>query len=159
MKKCNHCGEQKSLDSFYRQPNTRDGRRYNCRECAVKEAAFYRAKNRPISRAKGRAYYHANTERYRNTFLLNRYGITLSMYREMFQKQNGRCAICGKREIVVSKKTGKPRDLCVDHCHKTGKIRGLLCTHCNSGLGMIKDDPELAKKLGVYLLFHGQTNS
>lgn len=154
MKKCIKCGISKPLDEFYRQPNTPTGRRYNCRECCVIESAVYRENNREISRAKGRAYYHSKPAEYRNNFLLRRYGITLSQYQEMFQAQSGLCAICGKPETVSCGKNGKPKDLCLDHCHKTNKVRGLLCTHCNSGLGMIKDDPELARKLAAYLLHH-----
>ena len=50
--------------------------------------------------------------------------ITDEEYDNLFMKQNGRCAICG-REPLPS------RRLSVDHCHTTGKIRGLLCGDCN----------------------------
>lgn len=50
---------------------------------------------------------------------------TEELYQELFNKQNGCCAIC----LVPRSKLSK--NLAVDHCHQTGKIRGLLCTYCN----------------------------
>lgn len=63
--------------------------------------------------------------------LQNKFNITLLEYNEIFERQGGVCAICGKPP-------GK-RMLAVDHCHKTEKIRGLLCTSCNLSLGGFKD--------------------
>ena len=44
-------------------------------------------------------------------------------YEDLFDKQNGCCAICLQPEVG--------RLLAVDHDHDTGVIRGLLCTRCN----------------------------
>jgi hypothetical protein len=56
------------------------------------------------------------------------YGLSLTKYDELLEKQQGVCAVC---ERVCS--TG--RKLAVDHSHVTGKIRGLLCARCNLALG------------------------
>jgi hypothetical protein len=77
------------------------------------------------------------------------YGITLEQYDEMFTKQNGVCAICGKPE------TGKNQHgvvrLSVDHNHSTGEVRGLLCTRCNKHLGII-ENVDFVQKAQEYLL-------
>ncbi len=55
------------------------------------------------------------------------------------------CEICG---IEASKlKLG----LYFDHDHATGRFRGWICHSCNVALGMIKDNPEIAKKIVTYL--------
>lgn len=77
---------------------------------------------------------YANQDKYRDTVLQNKYGITLREYVLLLEKQNGVCAICGNEGL---------NRLAVDHCHKTGVVRGLLCAQCNHGLGNFKDDPKL----------------
>lgn len=47
---------------------------------------------------------------------------------KLFDKQDGRCDICQKKESHFAKR------LAVDHNHKTGKVRGLLCYRCNKFL-------------------------
>jgi len=61
------------------------------------------------------------------------YNMTLETYNEMYNKQKGLCAMCGKPE--KSKAGRRISRLSVDHCHKTGKIRALLCVRCNLVLG------------------------
>ena len=63
----------------------------------------------------------------RKHLLKRLYNMTLKQYDQMFEAQNGNCAICGLPELMSR--------LSVDHNHETGKIRGLLCRRCNSGLG------------------------
>jgi hypothetical protein len=52
------------------------------------------------------------------------------------------CAICG----------GVATD--VDHDHETGTVRGGLCNGCNSGIGLLRDDPELVARAAQYLASH-----
>ena len=90
---------------------------------------------------------------YRRTInLMRRYGISENDYKNMFDSQNGCCAVCGTNRPVPSKYKGSPQRLAVDHCHKTGKIRGLLCFSCNRALGYLKDDVSLLKRAVEYLL-------
>lgn len=63
------------------------------------------------------------------------FGWTEDDYEAQFEKQHGRCAICGKRQ--------EGKRLAADHDHKTNKARGLLCAKCNVGLGMFEDNIEL----------------
>ena len=66
--------------------------------------------------------------------LSKRYSITTLEYRDLFEKQNHRCAICRKKETCRSR-SGDTAPLAVDHDHDTGEIRGLLCRRCNAALG------------------------
>ena len=81
-----------------------------------------------------------------NNYLLKRnYNITLEEYNELFNKQNGCCAICGRHQSDLKNKLG------VDHNHETGKVRGLLCNQCNLSLGNIKDDIKILYNMINYL--------
>ena len=67
-----------------------------------------------------------------------------ALYAELFERQDGGCAICG-----TSPKVGGRR-LHVDHCHKTGVIRGLLCWRCNTGLERFRDNPDTLIQAAAY---------
>ena len=77
--------------------------------------------------------------------LRSRYGITLEQYQQMFNNQNGKCAICGVHQVNLTRK------LAVDHCHTTEKIRKLLCSNCNTGLGMFKHNQIFLQSAIEYL--------
>lgn len=78
-------------------------------------------------------------------YLIYTYGITPEQYNEMFNNQEGCCAICGRHQNNFK------RALHVDHDHITNKVRGLLCVNCNAGIGNLKDDIELLEKSITYL--------
>jgi len=73
------------------------------------------------------------------------YNLSHENWLKIYEKQDGKCAICGKT-------FDKPFKAFVDHSHKTDEIRGLLCLKCNSGIGYLNDDPELLAKAMKYLL-------
>lgn len=75
----------------------------------------------------------------REAHLKRTYGINLLDYYTMLQKQNGGCAMCGR-------KNSSERRLAIDHCHVTGKVRGLLCIGCNTALGQYEMIKEKAEK-------------
>lgn len=91
----------------------------------------------PEKAAKGRRRAH-----------LRRYGLTPEQYDALHKAQEGVCALCRLPEPVVSKR------LAVDHNHATGKVRALLCSNCNTGLGNLKDNPELLERAAAYVRFH-----
>lgn len=78
-----------------------------------------------------------------------RFGITSEQYVDLFNSQNGACAICKNPETAT--RLGKVKALSVDHCHKTGVIRGLLCSDCNTGIGKLKDDIKILRSAIQYL--------
>lgn len=73
------------------------------------------------------------------------YGITEEVLENIKQKQNNKCAICGK---IINEFT---KDFAIDHDHKTGKVRGLLCMNCNIGLGAFRDNKTIMRKAIDYL--------
>ena len=79
-----------------------------------------------------------------NARLKYEYSLTLLEYEEILLKQNGVCAICGKRN-----KGGNL--LSVDHNHTSGKVRGLLCTKCNTAIGLLNEDKALFILALLYL--------
>jgi hypothetical protein len=85
----------------------------------------------------------------KNSDLKKSYGITIDEYDDIYDKQNGKCSICGKEEKAVIR--GIPLTLAVDHSHKTGKVRGLLCHKCNRAIGGLQDSVVLLRKAADYL--------
>jgi hypothetical protein len=66
----------------------------------------------------------------------------------MGRKRPDSCEICG------SEGYGRKPSIVYDHDHQTGEPRGWLCDRCNKVLGLVKDNPELLIKLGIYLRNH-----
>jgi len=138
-KKCTKCGEIKSLFAFHKRPETKDGRRTDCKDCnAAQKAKLWASKSK-----------EEKQEINKSSRLRHNYGMLPEEYDKLNEDQNGRCYLCG-----TSENRGKP--LYVDHCHVSGKVRKLLCHHCNSGLGMFRDNPELLNKAAEYIKEHSE---
>lgn len=109
--------------------------------------AYHRAYNKAHPekhRAANLKYERIHKDRVVNRKLLWKYGITLQDKMELFQKQNGQCAICPFLfETVYAAH--------VDHDHKTGGVRGLLCSSCNLMIGKSKDNIVILQKAIDYL--------
>lgn len=93
-----------------------------------------------------RKYRAANLEKVKKAARKNslkKYGLTLEDYENLFNSQDGRCAICYMKQ--------ENELLCVDHCHRTSRVRGLLCRQCNRALGLFRDDPDLLFAAGEYV--------
>lgn len=124
-KLCSTCGEVLSADNFYKDKSHKSGLASKCKDCTKK-------------------HINANYDpvRQRHYRLAKNYGITMQEYEEMFELQEGTCAICGDEQDDM---------LFVDHDHETGEVRGLLCLHCNSGIGYFGDDVSKLEKAIAYL--------
>jgi hypothetical protein len=127
---CPSCKQLKSTDEFSPSKNTTHGLNNYCKECV---------------RKKDEPYKDTRTEQ----CWQRRYGISAEQYQELFNAQNGVCAICGNPETRIHK--GVVARLSVDHDHITGTVRGLLCQPCNLGLGGFKDEIELLSNAIDYL--------
>lgn len=139
MKRCIQCSQEKPKTEFYRDANSADGHRSNCKTCKNTRTAQWREANRDKYNAYMRDKNAARYPRDR----LRRYGLTLERYEEMLKEQDGLCAICRKPP------QGK-RPLVIDHDHKTGRVRGLLCYGCNRALAVL-DSPVLLGSAQAYL--------
>ena len=112
-------------------------------EYRKKKAAYKRKsrlKNIEGNKKYQKKYRKANPDIFKNSQLKHYYGITLSDYQTLLEKQNWRCAICNE----IAK-------LSVDHSHMDLTTRGLLCLNCNLGLGHFKDNPHILKLARKYL--------
>lgn len=119
MKTCTKCGELKPLTEFYNRRTVENGKRPECKSCKRIQATGSSRKLKT--------------------------GCTPEQYDELYIKQKGCCAICGKHASEQSKA------LSADHCHTTQKVRGLLCMSCNTGLGFFKDSIYLLQEAQKYL--------
>ena len=127
-KTCTECGHEKQLTEFYKRSD-KEGHRAHCKTCHKHKAS---TKWRGDVEFRARQY-----TRSRRANLKKMYGITPENYVEMYDAQDGKCAICGTTE------PGRGAQwFCIDHCHDSGIVRGLLCNNCNTGLGAFKDNPD-----------------
>lgn len=103
-----------------------------CLQCKRENGAKYRSANRKSIRLKNR---------------VSRYSISFQYLQEIWDRQDGACAICGVKFKSI--------DHCkIDHDHSTGLVRGLLCGSCNTGIGLFKDDINLLSGAIKYLTDH-----
>lgn len=86
-------------------------------------------------------------DRYRRVKVPEVYGISYEDYKEMRERQGGRCAICGTPEDESVRQV-----LCIDHDHTTGTVRGLLCHNCNLVLGFCHDSAGILVQAASYIL-------
>lgn len=157
-KRCTWCGKEKVLDDFQdlaqrilaKLPiNSKTmGKRPECKEC---RAEYMRAYWKRVGYPEKEKIYNPQASK-QNHFKIH-YGITVEDYQNLFERQNGLCAICGRPETTVSR-TRKPKSLAVDHDHVTGKVRALLCQECNIGLGNYEKLKPLFAAYDAYLLQH-----
>lgn len=150
MKTCNKCKKDKQLAEFDKNLECKFGVSGICKEC---KNTRLRERNRlhPEWRKNWRKKsYEKNKNKAKEQYLLYHYGIDLTEFNVLLEKQNNLCAICKKPESSVHQ-SGILKKLSVDHDHKTGKIRGLLCYNCNRGIGHLQDNLEILNNAIAYL--------
>ncbi|MGW2050192.1 endonuclease VII domain-containing protein [Streptomyces sp. NPDC001858] len=171
-RKCSRCQQAKPRTAFASNKSMRDGLQAYCRECS---AEYYRqrqeAKGRRVRekvpvppghkqcRGCGEVKPHSGWHRKNSAadglasrckackaasapagHLRRKYDITEAERDELIASQMGVCCICLAAPAMQ-----------VDHCHQTGRVRGVLCFNCNSGLGLLRDDPEAMNRAADYL--------
>lgn len=123
-------------------------KKYN--ELNKEKIRMYRVANRESARQKDNEHYQRTKERHREVWASKKYGISVEGYRNLVQRHEGKCGLCGEPEISKDKQ-GNVKRLAVDHRHKDGKVRGLLCQRCNQAIGLLREDLSLIKKVIKYL--------
>jgi hypothetical protein len=73
--------------------------------------------------------------------LVASYGLTIEQYRDIYEAQEGKCAICGRHAVKLR----------IDHHHGDGMVRGLLCNECNLGLGLFRDNSLILQRAFRYI--------
>lgn len=130
-KKCIGCGDTFDISNFYSKQS-------RCKKCHKAKTKQY-AKDNPHIVAKCR------TKEHNRKYNLLKYKLTPENYDELYDKQQGKCLVCGKHQSLFK------RRLVVDHNHMTGKVRGLLCNTCNCALGYVKESVEVLEGLIKYV--------
>jgi len=123
----------------------------------------WRAANRDKKRETGKKWYAENRdkrremrmenpEKYWETSIRSKYGLSREPVEAMYEAQGGKCKICGTPKWSPSALDVKAVDrLHIDHCHSTNAVRGLLCIVCNTTLGRIKDNISTLRNAILYL--------
>lgn len=153
MRPCSKCVTNKEATEYYVSIPSM------CKDCVKIRQRAYNATHDKIvhkqyndrTQDRRKKYRDLNVNKSKQYRLMYKFNITEDAYQDMFDKQEGKCAICKKPEKAVLR--GVIKRLAVDHCHKTNEIRGLLCTACNTKLGVLEqvDFVEQAKN---YLIRH-----
>jgi hypothetical protein len=147
---CTRCGA----------PRDREDRKY-CPACRARSnvAALESVRNR---RAENPNYDRDHNRKYREirkaaspvgrAVPRNTYGLTHEELRQLYENQEGLCAICSKQICFECPALHKcPKRMHIDHDHKTDDVRGLLCSRCNQGIGYLKDSSIILRNAAGYL--------
>jgi len=143
-KVCLGCGETKPLEDFHLLKTGKYGRHPQCARCRNERQRGHYQRWTPEQR-----------EAHRHRVNRSRYGIDPHLLRELYEMQEGCCAVCGAaKEFPVTGEKGRKQGegLVIDHSHADDKVRGLLCWDCNVGLGKFRDSPETLVKAAAYLI-------
>lgn len=130
-------------DLFKQDPaSTRPDDR-ECRECKWMVPSFYMGRGRRCIGCEGKAAHESK--------ILNTYDLQAGDWDALFALQNGRCAICRKRQVK--------KRLATDHDHPSDVVRGLLCQWCNEQvLGSLGGDTEKALPVARALVYYLETH-
>jgi predicted nucleic acid-binding Zn ribbon protein len=136
------CSDKCRLDTKRLTKNT---------ECIFCKTIFIKKNGAKFCSVQCRKNHSAPTRKEKEyRYNLTKYNLTLEDYDELFEKQDGKCAICQSPETMVLH--GKVKRLAIDHCHMTGFVRGILCSACNTGLGYFNDNWVLVDNALEYLI-------
>lgn len=165
---CSKCAKDKPDSDFYKHPSIKpDGIRKYCGDCRKdyrkkahlehpdrnrQIAKAWAAKNRAKLNEQARRNRALNKERFKAYAIKSQFGMSPEEWQDIFSRQNGKCAICLLPE--TSKLRGEVKTLSVDHHHASGKNRGLLCSRCNTGIGKLRDNPEILRSAADYIEKH-----
>jgi DNA-directed RNA polymerase subunit RPC12/RpoP len=130
-KKCSRCKIEKDIKSFNKSKNAPLGIHNQCRECIK----LWKPSETQLKKYR---------EKIKNWNRFKYSGFTQEDFNAKFAEQNYCCAICGTDESGAV-------DWHADHNHISKAKRGILCHKCNTGIGLLKDSPDILKKAIMYL--------
>jgi len=128
--------------NYAKTEKQKEYRRNYMREWRKNNREKYNAWAKEYNKENGHKWV-THSKEWQRTYLLKRqYNLTDEDFILLLEKQNNKCYICGKENLIDSKR------LHVDHDHTTGKVRGLLCSRCNGALGWYE---LYAEQINMYL--------
>ena len=110
-------------------------------------------------------WYQDNKDRLRENRKRNkykwRYNQPWSYRQDLFERQNGQCAICSTNIDLESCHQDHDHTCCDVGWGKTcgNCLRGLLCEGCNRGIGCFKDSPDALLAAIDYLSGHARVRT
>lgn len=146
MKFCKKCCETKRFSEFHNDKTKKDGKHSICKPCAISAAKRVYHNNKDAILVKRKERYWEDPNRAKDIRIKCMYGITLDEFNQLLNQQNHKCVICND-DITTS--------AVIDHNHTTKEVRGLLCPLCNSGIGKLKDSPDVLLSAYNYLVERG----
>jgi hypothetical protein len=155
-KECTLCKETKQLTDFGTKKKTGKPNSW-CKSCVnLRSKEHYRKKNpaaKDMSTYDLRYGKRDDPNYMRKYNWIKNYNLTEERIEEILGRQDNQCWIC---ESVFD----DDNIFSVDHDHSCcpgtkscGEcVRGFLCVDCNTGLGKLKDDPEIVRRAIHYLV-------
>lgn len=102
-----------------------------------------------------RMKYQNNRDSIREIRRKQRIGVPIGTYNFLVAEYGAECAICkSKNPGGTSKESGQFH---IDHNDETEIIRGLLCSTCNTGIGMLRHNPQILLAAIGYLAKPGHS--
>jgi hypothetical protein len=141
---CNGCKRTLPESAFGRVKSGKQaGRiRARCRKCETNATKVWQANNRERNLAHKKNYRATHREAYLRYHRRKNWtdaGMDPDAV-EALLAQYDCCMICGSQNRLVP-----------DHDHETLELRGILCHLCNTGIGFLRDSPEILGAAIVYL--------
>ncbi len=138
IKVCTMCGASKPLSAFRNRGGAlKHLLKSRCNTCLYSEHRRWTEEN------PDRVREYRDRDSWTLAKRCARRGISPEELVDVFERQEGCCAIC-RKEISLM-------DSAIDHNHDTGDFRGVLCKQCNRALGMFMDSPTILKSALIYL--------
>jgi hypothetical protein len=131
IKKCSTCQIEKPFEEFNKNKSTKLGIHNQCRSCTKLW------KPNPEQRLR----YNEKTRQWNR---MKRTGFTPEQYELKLAEQENKCGICATNDPGIT-------NWQADHDHETGQTRGILCQKCNTGIGLLRDNPEVLQAAIDYL--------
>ena len=159
-KRCPRCKVVKKSSDFGVRKSRVDGLSTYCKSCSEVYVQAWRDVNREKVREYGRKWIRNNPEKRVDLARKRDHRVTRDTFAEMYQAQNGLCAIC-KRSIEFY----GGRTIAIDHDHQCcpgeqscGRcVRGILCRQCNTLLGDAGDSvTTLSSAIGYLEAWNGR---